>query len=146
MKMMRYDPDRQPDAEAWLAVDESERLDLVMDYHRRAAVRLENAKVHAVAHVVVENQVLLGEETPVAATLDRLMQEGLNRHDAIHAIGGAFIEIVHDAIRTPAELTSTEPFFAGWRSCTPIVQDTVERANIVKAMAGGLGIAMRQTF
>ena len=109
--MMRYDPDRQPDGEAWLALDESERLDLVMDYHRRAAVKLENAKVHAVAHVVVENQVLLGEETPVAATLERLMQEGLSRHDAIHAIGGAFIEIVHDAIRSTGEADVHRAFF-----------------------------------
>ena len=34
------------------------------------------------AHVVVENQVALGEATPVPATLDRLMDEGLDRHDA----------------------------------------------------------------
>src|SRR3990170_2810193 len=109
--MMRYDPDSQPDAQAWSALDETERLELVMDYHRRAGVRLENAKVHAVAHVVVENQVLLGDETPVAATLDRLMQEGLDRHDAIHAIGGAFIEIVHNAIRSTGGGDVHQAFF-----------------------------------
>lgn len=111
--MMRYDPDRKPDAQAWSALDVSERLELVLDYHRCAG--LQNAKVHAVAHVVVENQVLLGDETPVAATLDRLMQEGLGRHDAIHAIGGAFIEIVMTRSAAPAAVMFTKHFFAGWR-------------------------------
>jgi hypothetical protein len=43
--------------------------------------------MHAVIHVVVENQVALGEEIPARATLLRLRQEGLDRHEAVHAIG-----------------------------------------------------------
>ena len=39
-----------------------------------------------VGHVIIENQIALGGETPVAATIRRLLNEGLDRHDAIHAI------------------------------------------------------------
>ena len=53
------------------------------------------------AHVVVENQVALGEVTPVPETLDRLMDEGLDRHEAVHAIGSILMEIVFDAVHKP---------------------------------------------
>ena len=62
-------------------------------------VELPNAQIHAVTHVVVENQVLLGDETPVAAKLDRLMQDGLSRHDAIHAIGTALAPVLLDVVQ-----------------------------------------------
>jgi hypothetical protein len=53
------------------------------------------------AHVVVENQVALGEATPVPETFDRLIDEGLDRHEAVHAIGNIFMEIVFSAIHRP---------------------------------------------
>jgi len=96
---MRYDPDRQPDPEAWLALDESERIDIVIAYHRRTRVRLENAKVHAVAHVIVENQIALGEPPLASATLTRLMDEGLDRHDAVHAISNIVFRLMFDLLR-----------------------------------------------
>ena len=83
---MRYEVNEQPDSEVWLKLDESERIDAVMDYHRRTRVKLENPKLHAMAHVVGENQVALGETTSVPVTLERLIHEGLERHEAIHAI------------------------------------------------------------
>ena len=58
---MQYDADEQPDPDVWLELDETERLNLVIDYHRRTGVQLENLEPHAVTHVVVENQVALGE-------------------------------------------------------------------------------------
>ena len=79
---MQYDADEHPDPDTWLELDESERIDLVIDYHRRTGVQLENPQYHAIAHVVVENQVALGEATSVPETLNRLMDEGLDRHDA----------------------------------------------------------------
>lgn len=44
-------------------------------------------RVHAAIHVVVETQLQRGSPPEVQSTLDRLMLEGLERHDAIHAIG-----------------------------------------------------------
>jgi hypothetical protein len=43
-------------------------------------------KLHAVMHVIIENQVALGDEVPAQRTLRRLMAEGLDRHQGIHAI------------------------------------------------------------
>jgi hypothetical protein len=82
-----YNPDGPIDPQEWLAIDESQRLYLVQQYHRKKRVRLPNARLHAVIHTVVENQVAMGAEIPVGSTVSRLMREGLSRHDAIHAIG-----------------------------------------------------------
>ena len=57
--------------------------------HRRAGVSLQNKNVHAIMHVVIENQVAMGDELPVRRAIDRLVGEGLDRHEAIHAMGSA---------------------------------------------------------
>jgi hypothetical protein len=62
--MQRYDPLEAPDPGEWLALDEQERIDLVQDYHRRARIRLPNAKVHAVLHAIVEAQIALPTKRP----------------------------------------------------------------------------------
>ena len=98
---MQYDAIEQPDSEIWLDLDEMERVDLVIDYHRRIGVQLETPELHATAHVVVENQVALGDATPVPETLDRLMDEGLDRHEAVHAIGSILVRIMFDAVHKP---------------------------------------------
>jgi hypothetical protein len=122
---MRYDARKAPDPEEWLALDEQERIDLVIDYHRRRRLPVgQSAKAHAATHVVVENQIAMGDPGVVPATLDCLMKEGLDRHDAIHAIGSAFLQIFYDEAtekkhpdinaeygRLVADLTA-----AGWRS------------------------------
>jgi uncharacterized protein len=109
--MKRYDPLKAPDPKEWLSLDEQERLDLVEEYHRRARIELPNEKVHAVAHVIVENQVALGDELAVERTLKRLMVEGLDRHDAIHAIGLVLIENLTDTLRdTKADKFSNEAY------------------------------------
>lgn len=97
---MRYDPDGRPGPEEWSDLDESKRIGLVMDYHRRARIGVPNLRLHATFHVIVENQALLGDDTPVAATLERLMNEGLDRHDAIHAIASVLSVVMFDATKT----------------------------------------------
>jgi hypothetical protein len=95
----RYDPLEAPDPQQWLALDESERIDLVEDYHRDAGIRLPNLKAHATLQAVVENQIALGDEVPVGRTLERLMAEGLDRHDALHAIGMELAVHMNDLLR-----------------------------------------------
>ncbi len=92
MAHSQYDPHEHIDSEAWLALDESERTRLVERYHRRQRIRLPNEAIHALIHVIVENQVALGAEFPARAVLFRLMKEGLDRHEAIHAIGSVLSE------------------------------------------------------
>lgn len=89
--MKRYDPDGGPNAAEWLRLDESERTLLVEVYHERKEVELPNSPLHALIHVIVENQLAEGESVVVEA-LDRLRSEGLDRHDAIHAIGMVLAE------------------------------------------------------
>jgi Domain of unknown function (DUF1841) len=116
--VLAYDPDRPPRPDAWLATDEGERLELAAAYHRAAKQPLPNARLHAAIHVVVENQVAMGETT-VVETLERLRGEGLSRHNAIHAIGSVLAERLVAAMR--GELTSdtlTPEYLKGLRSLT----------------------------
>ncbi len=94
-----YDPAAEPDPAEWLALDESERLRRVEDYHRRAGISLPNDRAHAVFHVVVENQIALGDETPVRRTVERLMGEGLDRHEAVHAVSTVLLDHMHDLLQ-----------------------------------------------
>lgn len=90
--MEAYDPLKAPDSESWLGMDEGERIILVLDYHRQSGDELPNEQVHASLHVAVENQVAMGQEIPVQATVARLMHEGLDRHEAIHAVATVMTE------------------------------------------------------
>ena len=92
MALSRYDPNEHVNPGDWLELDESERMQLVRRYHRRQRIRLPNETIHAVVHVIVENQVALGEEFPAKAVLLRLLKEGLDRHEGIHAIGSVLSE------------------------------------------------------
>ncbi|QAU50417.1 hypothetical protein EAS54_26330 [Bradyrhizobium guangzhouense] len=96
--MLAYDPFIEPDREQWLALDEEERIDLVMDYHRRAGIRFPRPKVHAIFHAIVESQIA-DPELPVRRTLERLMDEGLDRHEAIHAVGSVLAAHMNDLMR-----------------------------------------------
>jgi hypothetical protein len=92
MALSQYDPHEHINPGAWLELDESERMQLVRRYHRRQRIRLPNETIHAVVHVIIENQVALGDEFPAKAVLLRLMNEGLDRHEAIHAIASVLSE------------------------------------------------------
>jgi hypothetical protein len=106
--MQRYDPLKAPNPKEWLALDEDDRNKLVEDYHRRAGIRLPRNSTHAMIHVVVENQAALADETPVARALDRLMVEGLDRHDAVHAIGSVLADFLYEAASEPARADPAE--------------------------------------
>jgi hypothetical protein len=111
--MQRYDPPEAPDPEKWLALDEQERINLARDYHRSARIRLPNAALHATLHAIVEAQIALGDETPAQRTAQRLMDEGLDRHETIHAIALVLIEFMRDLMNAPElGIDSNAPYFA----------------------------------
>jgi hypothetical protein len=97
--MERYDPDKPIDPEEWKALDEGEREYLVEQYHRKKRIKVPNLRMHAMFHVVVENQIALGDDIPAQKTLARLMREGLSRHDAVHAIGSVLASHMFDLIK-----------------------------------------------
>ncbi len=96
--MEAYDPLNAPDPDEWQSMDEDERISLVMEHHRESGVELPNEQVHAVVHVVVENQIALGDEVPTQATVERLIREGLDRHDAIHAVVSTLVNFMHELL------------------------------------------------
>lgn len=90
-----YDPEVQPDAEAWLALDEQERIARAERHHRHARIDLPSVKAHAVFHAIVENQIALGVESVMRA-VPRLMKQGLSRHDAIHAVASVLTSQLYE--------------------------------------------------
>ena len=83
--MKRYDPKQSPDSEEWLAQADSARFKLVRRAHRLLNKKKINIDVHAVLHVIVENQIALGDPLETGAAVERMISEGLDRHDALHA-------------------------------------------------------------
>ena len=103
--MDSYDPDTSRPSADWLQLDEGERIELVSSYHRHRKIQLPNAQLHAVVHVVVENQLALGDEV-VSETLARLQKEGLSRHDALHAIGSVLAADLYELMQESSESTA----------------------------------------
>ncbi len=95
-----YNPLEAPTSEEWLEMDESERIALVESYHRHARIPLPDLRMHATFHAIVENQAALGDETPVRRTLARLVEEGVDRHEAIHAVAATLSEHMSDLVRS----------------------------------------------
>ena len=88
---LKYDAMRHPDVQQWLAHSEAERIEAVEAYHRNHRLKVPNLHLHATLQVVVENQI---------APLLRLIREGLDRHDAVHAIGSVLASDVYDILKT----------------------------------------------
>ncbi len=97
---MRYDPHREQDPKLWLTGDTETRAREVDEYHRREGIRLPSPKLHAMFHVVAENQVAMGDEYIAREVLERLMAEGLDRHQAIHAIMSVVAGHVHTTLKS----------------------------------------------
>ncbi len=117
--MQHYDPLEAPDPEEWLALDEQERIDLARDYHRIAGIRMPNATLHATFHAIVETQIALADETPSRRTAQRLMDEGLDRHQAIHAISSVLAKFIHALMTAPKSGTEPNaPYFAALERLT----------------------------
>jgi hypothetical protein len=117
--VQRYDPLEAPDPEEWLELDEQERIDLVQTYHHRAGIRLPNEQMHATLHAIVEAQIALGDETPARRVAQRLIGEGLDRHDAIHAIGMVLAEHIFDLLKAAkSDKDPNAPYFAALERLT----------------------------
>jgi hypothetical protein len=123
--MERYDPADAPIPGEWLVIDEGERLDLVERFHREARISPPNLLGHAAFHVAVENQLALPDQVLVRDTLQRLIFEGLSRHDALHAVASVLAVRVYELLQPGASATESEVEYhaklrrltaKGWRS------------------------------
>ena len=116
--MKSYDPDQTPNPEQWLECDEADRLDLVMDHHQTAGIDMPNTRIHAAFHTIVENQLAEGL-AEVQNALDRLMGEGLDRHDALHAIGSVLAEHVQGILQESSSGgRETQDYYRGLEKLT----------------------------
>ena len=106
--MNRYDADHEPDPNAWLGLDEEAKIDLVVKYHRRHRPRTARVRLHATFHTIVENQVAANEPV-VVETLKRLRNEGLSRHDSVHAIASVLAAQVYDVLKHEQPETGKDP-------------------------------------
>jgi len=79
---MRYDPMIAPDATLWLAAPDADRLEAIRRYHKKEKLRGGRLELHAAIHAAVETQLAEGHPAAVAA-MDRLIGEGLDRHEAL---------------------------------------------------------------
>ena len=115
---MRYDAGIAPVPKAWLALDEAEQVALVTVYHHRLHEEIPNVDIHAALHVIVENQ--LAQELVLAKdALARLCAEGLDRHEAIHAIGSVVLKYVWDLLRGGAKPSDPNaPYFQALKGLT----------------------------
>jgi hypothetical protein len=95
---MHYDPDKPVDAAEWLALDEGEQQLVVERYHKRARIRLPSRRVHAIIHAAIETQVAEGHAAASRA-LERMLAEGLDRHDAVHAVGSVMAKHMFDIMK-----------------------------------------------
>jgi hypothetical protein len=96
---MKYSPDVAPDPAHWLDTDEGARMHAIREYHERTKEPVgQNPSLHAAIHALVENQLAEGHAA-ATATLSRLISEGLDRHDAIHAIGAIAIADMLDMLK-----------------------------------------------
>ena len=124
--MNAYDSERLPDFREWLDLEDEQRVERVVSFHQGSGVEIPNVRLHAAIHVVVENQIAVGEPV-VTETIGRLQREGLSRHEAVHAVGSVAAEHLRDVLRgdRPAEGTERRrPYServkaltaAGWRA------------------------------
>jgi hypothetical protein len=94
-----YDPAVAPDPDEWFKMDEDERILRIKYYHQCAGLYSPDDVLHAIVHLLIENQVAHDKEPVVAQALARLQAEGLDRHEAIHAIGSLAASSFNEAIR-----------------------------------------------
>ena len=109
--MHRYDPDRAPDSEEWLALDEQLRAGLAEEYHRAKRIKLPNLQAHAIFHAIVENQIAEGL-APVVSAMARLPAEGLSRHDAIHAIASVLARHINELVNAKTDEKDSAAVYA----------------------------------
>lgn len=92
---MKYDPAKRVDPSWWRSLGEEERVSVVEAAHVVPEAwhqPIYESRPHALLHVIAENLVARGDDTPVYAALQRLVRQGLGRHDAIHALSSVCSE------------------------------------------------------
>lgn len=100
-----YDAD-EPLPANWLTRPDEARLKQVLAYHRRTlppGKRPPNEESHARLHVLVEDMNAAHEPAAVSRAMERLLADGLKRHDAVHAVAFLLTRHLDEEQRLPEE-------------------------------------------
>jgi len=89
--MSVYDPNVAPDGPSWVALDEQERITLAIRAHEgrfpdALHSRDGNEIMHGSLHAIIETQIANGDPPATGRTVSRLVEDGLTRHAATHAV------------------------------------------------------------
>jgi hypothetical protein len=98
--MDAYNPLIEPNRDEWLESSEYDRIDAVSEFHENSEEDFEGEalSIHSSVHIIVENQLAMGVEL-IPETIAKLTRQGLDRHEAIHAIGAIISEDIFDIVR-----------------------------------------------
>ncbi len=85
---LEYDAETAPEPNQWLRADEDERREAVLDYHKSLDIHPEarSMEAHAGIHAAVETQLALDDPLVVREKMNALLDAGIDRHAAIHAL------------------------------------------------------------
>ncbi len=98
--MEKHDPANSIDSQEWLALGEAEQIELVRNFHIELDLEMpaDALAVHSSIHVIVENQLAMGVDL-IPETIAKLTRQGLDRHEAFHAIGAIISEDIFDLLK-----------------------------------------------
>ncbi len=97
-----YDAALGPDPGVWLNLDQGDMILAIEHHHVRERLRSRSSGLHshAVVHMAVETQLAEDHPSESRQALERLRAQGLDRHEAVHALGAVFSAHLGQAVRT----------------------------------------------
>ena len=100
----KYDALIEPEPELWLELSEDERISLIENYIEKneTNIKKEVLIIHSSIHMFVENQLAENFESTKEA-YNRLIRQGLNRHDTLHAIGSIVTNDIYNMVKNETE-------------------------------------------
>jgi hypothetical protein len=95
-----YDAQNTPDPGRWLAADEDERMQAVLAYHEGLDnhPEAESMQAHAGVHAAVETQLVKEDPPVVREKMDELLEAGIDRHAAIHALAVPLSHVMYGVV------------------------------------------------
>ncbi len=96
---MQYNPAKQIDPDRWLSIEEDERLYAIQCWiSELTGSEIEDCVIEAVPILAVENQVAMADPPVTRATLERLLDGGIDRMTAIQVMGDVMAESLSAAV------------------------------------------------